>query len=393
VIAPLRSLVRLWLALPALLFLGSAAAAPFEWQTATPESQGLSTARLDAFRVELAARSTTAFLVVRNDRLVYEWYAPGTTARTQLGSASTAKALVGGMAAAVELTDGIIRLEDPAATYVPQWRQDPTKARITLRELGSHTSGLDDAEGAEPPSDHPSVMGATQGEMPHEQLTGWKGDFWKRPPPPRDPFTLSRDVVPLLTPPGTAYSYSNPGIAMLGYALTSALRKAGAPQRDLKALLRDRVMRPIGIADSDWQVGYGQIITVDGLPLVAAWGGAQDTARALLRVGRLMLREGDWDGRRILSRESVHAISNCADFGLPGDVSIGWWTNNRGRYPEMPRDAYYAAGAGHRVVLVIPSLRLIVVRNGAVLSQTEPYGEAQRRYFFTPLMAAVGRPD
>src|SRR6516164_6643112 len=51
------------------------AATPFDWQTDTPESQGMSKARLDALRDELARRNTRAFLVVRNDRIVYEWYA------------------------------------------------------------------------------------------------------------------------------------------------------------------------------------------------------------------------------------------------------------------------------------------------------------------------------
>jgi CubicO group peptidase (beta-lactamase class C family) len=384
------------LILAAFLTVGSAGAAsapPFEWQAATPESQGLSSAKLDALKDDLAARHTTAFLIVKNDRLIYEWYAPGTDAHTRLGSASTAKALVGGMATAVEITDGILHPEDRAARYIPEWRKDATYySKITIRELGSHTSGLDDAEGVAFKSDLPSEMSATKGELPHEVLTGWKGAFWQNLPPPRDPFTISRDDVPVMFPPGSQYAYSNSGIAMLGYALTSALRLNHSPQRDLKALLRDRVMRPIGIADTEWDIGYRRPALVDGMEMYAPWGGAEDTGRALLRIGRLMLRQGDWDGQRILSAESVHAISNCQDYGLPGHVSIGWWTNNHNRIPGMPLDSYYAAGAGHRILLVIPSLNVIVVRNGTVLSSKEEYYGAGRKYLFDPLMKALGAP-
>src|SRR3954469_26053445 len=114
---------------------------PFAWQTATPESQGMSSAKLAALKDTLAARKTTAFLVVRNDRVVYEWYAPGFSAAKPHGTASLAKAIVGGLSLGVALTDGRIALDDPVAKYVPQWRGDPRKAKIEIRHLGSHTSG------------------------------------------------------------------------------------------------------------------------------------------------------------------------------------------------------------------------------------------------------------
>ncbi|MGH9370957.1 MAG: hypothetical protein ACRD15_05445, partial [Vicinamibacterales bacterium] len=43
-----------------------------EWTIASPESQGLSTPRLEALKDGLASRKTVALLVVRNDRIVYE---------------------------------------------------------------------------------------------------------------------------------------------------------------------------------------------------------------------------------------------------------------------------------------------------------------------------------
>ncbi len=49
----------------------SAAEAPFAWQTAAPESQGMSKERLDALKDELAQRKTRAFLVLRNDQIIY----------------------------------------------------------------------------------------------------------------------------------------------------------------------------------------------------------------------------------------------------------------------------------------------------------------------------------
>src|SRR3954453_17779018 len=78
-----------------------AADSPFEWKTSGPKAEGMSPAALDALRDDLARRGTAAFVVFRHDRIVYEWYAPGSGPNKPQGTASLAKALVGGMSLAV----------------------------------------------------------------------------------------------------------------------------------------------------------------------------------------------------------------------------------------------------------------------------------------------------
>jgi CubicO group peptidase (beta-lactamase class C family) len=359
-----------------LLGLGRAASGQgFEWTTATPESQGVSKAKLDSLRDDLEKRKTHDFLVVRNDRVVYEWYAAEHGADKKHGTASLAKAVVAGVSLAVVLTDKKATLDTPVGEWVPNWAGDPKRSKITLRHLGSHTSGIADAE---------------EDRLPHDKLTGWKGTFWKQLNPPNDPFTLARDKAPVLFEPGSRISYSNPGIAMLGYATTAALNGG-----DVRALLRDRVMRPIGVPDGEWSVGYGRIFTVNGLSLVAGWGGGNYSPRALARVGRLLLREGDWNGKTILSKDAVKQVTG--DAGLPGHCGMGFWTNADGRYPNLPKDTYYGAGAGDQLLIVVPSLNLIVVRNGEALAPEpkgakdvfEAFHDARVKILFEPVVAAV----
>lgn len=352
------------------------AAAEFRWRVASPETQGMSSEKLAKLRDGLAARKTKALLVIRNDRIVYEWYSGDHSATKRHYTASMAKALVGGVALAVAISDGRIALDDRAAQYVPQWRNDPRKSRITIRQLGCHTSGMEDAEAD---------------RLPHAELTGWKGDFWKRRDPPGDPFSISRDKTPLLFAPGERFQYSNPGIAILAYAITASLTKA--PEKDLRTVLRDRVMRPIGVPDDAWSVGYGRTFEVDGLPLVAAWGGGSYTARAAARVGRLMLRKGNWQGKQRIRPDAVRETTR--DAGLPGGNAMGWWTNGRELFRSLPKDSFWAAGAGHQTLLVVPSLNLICVRNGAPLAprSNEPaYRTARGPHLFDPLMDAVTDP-
>jgi hypothetical protein len=183
---------------------------------------------------------------------------------------------------------------------------------------------------------------------------------------------------------------------MLGYVVTASLK--GSPIEDIRTLLRERVMRPIGVPDAEWSCGYGKTERVDGLPLVAPWGGGSYSANATARVARLMLRGGVWDGRRILAEEAVWAT--VSDAGTPRHGGMGWWTNVDGDLGKVPRDAFTGQGAGHQVVLVVPSLDLIAVRNGGLLDPRVEYETALRQLLLDPLVDAItdaprvtGKPD
>ena len=242
----------------------------------------MSRAALDAWKDRLAALKTNALLVIRHDKIVYEWYAEGHGPERKQGTASLAKAIVGGTSLMVALQDRRLQADDLASRYIPAWRGDPQKSRITIRHLATHTSGIEDAE---------------QDDIDHASLPGWKGAFWKREP---DPFSIAVHQAPVIFPPGSSYAYSNPGMADLAYAVTASLK--GAPQTDIHALLKARVMEPLGIPESNWSIGYGRPYEVDGLQLYANWGGGLFTPRATARIGQLMLHQGVWDGKRLFDR-------------------------------------------------------------------------------------------
>ncbi len=355
-----------------------AGAAGFDWKIATPESQGMSAEKVEQWRKGLAERNTKALLLVRHGCIVCEWYAEDFGADKTHYTASMAKALVGGMSLAVALEDGRLKLDDPASKYIPQWRDDPRKSKITILHLATHSSGVEDAE---------------QDDIPHNKLPGWKGAFWKQQP---DPFTISRDQAPIVFEPGTDYAYSNPGMAMLSYAITAAVK--GSRHEDVRSLLRERIMRPIGVEDREWSIGYGKTFEVDGLKLVPNWGGGGYTARAVARVGRLMLRRGDWEGKRILDGRTIETCTSHAGTPIPKRTAEdplpatapGWRTNHAGAWKGVPRDAFCGAGAGNQMLVVIPSLDLIVVRMGGNIDKT--FWGGVERLLLNPLMEAIVDP-
>jgi len=354
--------------------------AEFKWEEAVPESEGMSSEKLEAMKNTLAEKGTKSFLVIRNDKIVYEWYAPGYGPQKRHYTASLAKAIVGGTSLMLALNDGLISVDDYACNYIPQWKNHPLKSKITIRHLATHSSGIENAE---------------QNGIPHMEIPGWKGDFWRKDP---DPFTIARDKAPVIFEPGSRYDYSNPGMAMLAYAVTASLKNA--PQKDILTLLKERIMKPIGVSNEEWSIGYGRGYEVDGLTLYANWGGASFTARAVARIGRLMLYKGNWDGKQLVKPEWVNECIKYAGTPTPDrktdDHSPGsglcWWINFDGVWQKVPRDAFAGAGAGHQILLVVPSLNLIMVRMGDQMGDAKwgsSFWEYVESYLFEPLMEAI----
>jgi len=59
-------------------------------------------------------------------------------------------------------------------------------------------------------------------------------------------------------------------------------------------------------------------------------------------------------------------------------TGIGAWLNSGGFWSSLPRDAVVGAGAGHQILLVVPSLDIVVVRLGQAGSGSSK-GRAQAR--------------
>ena len=405
---------------------------PLSWDTATPASCGLDADRLEAAWQNLADHRTKAFLVTRRGRLVFERYAEGWSAGKPHYTASLAKALVGGLSLALAMDDGLISPDDLACQYVPEWRDDSLKSKITVRHLATHTAGIEDAELSLRDREDSVASGRTLTGH-HMALPGWKGVFWRgtrrrgsegEP----DPVSLARDAAPVIFEPGSAYAYSNPGLGMLTYCVTAAFQ--GTPWPDVRTLLAERLFAPLGLRDEDWSIGYDKTFHVDGLPVVASWGGGSFTARAVARIGQLLLQDGAWEDRQLISPTIVHQLTAHAGTPLPdrGPAEIApdcaqdstsaegtqgrgrlaacealhpapgsglsWWTNYDRVWPAVPADAFAGAGAGNQILLVVPSLELVVVRNGSNLDRDDAgqrFWVGVVEHLFDPVMDSFSR--
>ena len=154
-------------------------------------------------------------------------------------------------------------------------------------------------------------------------------------------FTLDQ---PMDADPGTKWAY-NSGGSML---LSGIVRTATSQHIDEYA--RANLFGPIGIRDFHWKR------TPTGHPDTE--GGLYLTAEDLARVGYLYLRDGVWNGRRILppgwvARATTRHVTGVA----PGwDYGYQWWLTRRGDV-----DVWAGRGFGGQLLIVVPSRDIVAV--------------------------------
>lgn len=134
-------------------------------------------------------------------------------------------------------------------------------------------------------------------------------------------------------------------------------------------------MDPIGASDTWKWHGYENSWVdlgdrkVQSVPGGAHWGGgifisALDHAR----LGLLISRKGEWDGRQLLSKTYI------ADMLTPSptnpDYGFLWWLNRgRARFPNATEGSHFALGAGSNIIWIEPENDLVVVARWADQTQ------------------------
>jgi CubicO group peptidase (beta-lactamase class C family) len=173
-------------------------------------------------------------------------------------------------------------------------------------------------------------------------------------------FILEREIV---DPPGKNFVYSN-GLTML---LGEILRNATGEYADKFA--EEYLFDPLGISDFSWQkLPDGTIITAWGLKLRPC---------DMAKIGYMMLKEGKWKDKQIVSsswvKESTKAQS-AGDLLLGSGYGYQWWRGST-FINNKSIEAFYAAGKGGQYIFVSPELNLVTVFTSK--PDDHPMGELQ----------------
>jgi CubicO group peptidase (beta-lactamase class C family) len=280
-------------------------------------------------------RRTKAVVVVRDDRVIAERYAPGIGIDTPLPSFSMTKSVVNALLG-IMTQQGLTSPSLPAP--IPEWHgaNDPRR-EIEVGHLMRMTSGLALDETDDP-------LNPSEQMFQHNDMARFVVD------------------APLIAAPGTRWAYSSATTQILARIIREAV---GGPEQTLTYAWRE-LFDPLGMRSVT--------LAFDGSGTLQGANNMLASARDWARFGLLYLHDGEIGGKHILHEEWVNYTTWTT---LDTDYAAGFWTN-RSEHPYakrrvqlgIPRDVYYASGNLGQRCVIIPSQRMVVVRMGDAVDPT-----------------------
>jgi CubicO group peptidase (beta-lactamase class C family) len=332
-----------------------------DWPTA-PLPRDLDRAAFDLAVTEAFAGvhplmgETRAVVIIQGGQLVFERYGEGYSADTRLVSWSAAKSITHALVGAAVL-QGRVHIDEPMGN--PHWRAGDRRASIPWRTFLTMTDGLDYTETA-PEVAHSGNARMLFGDGRTDTARWGAG-------------------LPLIHDPGTHWNYSSATTLLISDALTRRIvldpRDANDRRTRMRAWMNEVLFNPIGmrpIVEFDPQGNFY------GSSLI--WASGRDFAR----FGQLYLRDGVWDGRRLLPEGWVDFARTRGPDANVDVYGAQWWlTPSSGTGRPMRslivapglEDAFSAQGHEGQVVLVVPSKDLVMVRLGLFHGGQEAWDE------------------
>lgn len=258
----------------------------------------------------------------------------------------------------IAIDQGFIESVDQSIfDYLPEHQHlnTPGRDKITIEHLLAMTSGLEWDE-----------WGSSYADSSNDVIALWLDCD--------DPIACILQK-PLVSEPGTDFTYSGGNIVVLGEIIRNATGM------DIEAFSGRYLFEPLGIETPEWPWINDKVI----------FGGDQRlTPREMLKIGVTYLNDGVWDGRQIVSEEWVAKsatpypgpdnswFNNFARPIPPGEGTWGprgysytWWTHQFSHSGEK-YPAFWAFGWGGQRIIVLPDQDTVVVLTGGNYTSTDP---------------------
>jgi CubicO group peptidase (beta-lactamase class C family) len=334
------------------------------WQRVAPEKLGFNAQGFASAMQSLSSGQIGglhALIVVRHGAIAGEWY-DNPSRRQQVHTLQSVSKSVTSLLIGVAIDRQLISSADsPLLSFFSQYpvsqTTDARKRALTVRHLLTMRSGMAFNENPYAGS-------------PLQQMNDCQCDWWK--------FVLES---PMATNPGDTWLYNSGGVVLLGGVLRAA---TGTPA---DAFATAALFQPIGIRSSFWSKGMP-----DGAPHLG--GGLALRAEDIARIGHLVLRDGNWNGQQVISRDWIRASTARTTTGVSGyfprnvDYGLLWWLFPRNNQSGASSNDDYivaASGTGGQWLFIDRAKDLVVVMNGDLTSGNW----AGLQFFFERILPTV----
>jgi CubicO group peptidase (beta-lactamase class C family) len=312
---------------------------------------------------------TAAFLVIKNDSVVYEKYFSPFTESTLLPSFSVAKSFVSTLVG-IALEEGKIKsLQQPITDYIPELlKSDSRFKNITLQNLLDMRSGIKWSEDSYGLKDDAIKLGFRPNMMKHIEK------------------------IKIDTEPKNDSAYKSINTMLLGIAITRATGFS------LTTYLQQKLWNPLGMQhNATWNT--------DKKGLEITYGGLNATAMDFAKLGSLFLHNGKVNNTNIISQNWINSCINKDTMFAYDSYKNQWWGTTNSKAFRTKEDAilltnknapssyittkqdsvgniyraiyqseeYFAEGILGQFVYVCPSKNIVVVRLGHNWSHPKYY--------------------
>jgi CubicO group peptidase (beta-lactamase class C family) len=280
----------------------------------------------------LAGPGVRAVAVVRDGHLIAETYAAGFDRSTPLLGWSMTKSVTAALIG-MRVAEG--RMDVTRASLLPEWSGD-ARAKIKLADLMGMESGLEFNEG------YGNVSDVTRMLYLERDMAGFAAG------------------KPAKSPSGSTFSYSSGTSTLLSRLWMRSFDDPAAA----RAYPRDALFLPLGMTSA--------VMETDASGTFVGSSYMYATARDWARFAQFLLQDGTWKGRALLPRDYV-AFMRTPTKASGGEYGAGqvWLQENgvRASTGVFPADAFWMLGHDGQAIMLVPSLKLAVVRLGLTPSR------------------------
>lgn len=268
---------------------------------------------------------TVAFLIIRNDSLLFEHYYDGYEKGSTVASFSMAKSYVSALIG-IAIDEGKIKSEDDKVIeYIPELKDNTGWDKVTIHHLLQMASGVEFSEAYNTP------------------FSGAASIYYGR--------DLRKTLADLKIQkePMSGFEYKSINTQLLGLILERAVATS------VTEYLDEKIWKPLGMEyDASWSLDKEK----NGLEKTYCCINAK--ARDFAKFGRLYLREGNWNGKQLISKEWVNkSMQINREPGSAWFYNRQWWIGS-----EINAD-FSAIGHLGQYIYVQPKRNLVIIRLGS----------------------------